>query len=116
MRSMDSFQLIDGIELPLKSFGNFYTALGHALQNGLDEYLEKYLVINPADWPAQFCTRQILYNPPDNAPECIKNIITMIGALHVSLNGRENSILIFITFFKALYQGVFGENRKPHCK
>ena len=110
---MDSCQLIDSIELPLKSFGNFYTALRHALQNGLDEYLEKYLVINPADWPAQFYTRQIVYNPPDNAPECIKNIITMIGALHVSLNGRENPILIFITFFKALYQGVFGENRKP---
>ena len=65
---MDSCQLIDSIELSLNSLGNFYTALGHALQNGLDEYLKKYLVINPADWQAQFYTRQIASNPPDNAP------------------------------------------------
>ena len=113
MRSMVDYQLIDCIELPLKSFDNFYTAIQHALQLGLSEYLEKFLVINPGDWPAQFYIRQIVYNPPPNAEYFLKNIISMIGALHVSLNGRENPVLQFIIFFKKLYLGVFGQNRKP---
>ena len=113
MRSMVDCQLIDCIELPLKSFDNFYTAIQHALQLGLSEYQEKFLVIKTGDWPAQFYIRQIVYNPPPNAEYFLKNIISMIGALHVSLNGRENPVLQFIIFFKKLYLGVFGQNRKP---
>ena len=102
MRSMENTMLIDSIELPLKSMSAFHEAVEHATQMGLSIYLKEFLVINPGDWPAQHYLHQIVYSP--KTPLEISNILPFLGALHVSLNGRENPILILIPFFKELYK------------
>ena len=109
MRSMENTMLIDSIELPLKSLSAFHEAVEHATQMGLSIYLKEFLVINPGDWPAQHYLRQIVYSP--ETPLEMSNIVPFLGALHVSLNGRENPVLIFIPFFKELYKAIFGESR-----
>ena len=106
---MDNAMLIDSIELPLKSVSAFYEAVEHANNMGLSLYSSKYLILNPGDCPAQFYIRQIMNNP--ESPKEISNIVPFLGALHVSLNGRENPVLIFIPFFKELYKDIFGERR-----
>ncbi len=106
---MDNTVLVDSIELPLKSYDNLLQAVQHAVDMGLGEYLKEYLVVNPGDWPAQYYLRQIVNQAP--ATSEIRNGVPFIGALHVSLNGRENPLLIFIEFFKAMYKAVFGEKK-----
>eukprot|EP00795_Rhopilema_esculentum_P012750 gene12750-3477_t len=101
--------LIDSIELPLKSLSAFHEAVEHATQMGLSIYLKEFLVVNPGDWPAQHVLRQIVYSP--ETPLEMSNIVPFLGALHVSLNGRENPVMIFIPFFKELYKAIFGESR-----
>ncbi len=109
MRSMDNTVLIDSIELPLKSYDNFLQAVQHAVDMGLGEYLKEYLVFNPGDWPAQYYLQQIVNQAP--ATSEIRNVVPFLGALHESLNGRENPLHIFIEFFKAMYKVVFGEKK-----
>ena len=109
MRSMDHSFLIDSLELPLKSYSNFFEAVQHALDMGLAEYLKKFIIINPGDWPAQFYLRQIVNQP--ESPIEMQHIVPFIGALHVSLNDRENPVPTFIPFFKMLYKAMFGEKR-----
>ena len=111
MRSMENTMLIDSLEHPLKSLSDFseVNQISDANQMGLSIYLEKYLVIQPGDWPAQFYLRQLVYSP-DCPPEK-SNLVPFIGALHVSLNGRENPVLINIIFFRRLYKAIFGEKK-----
>ena len=109
MRSMENTMLIDSIELPLKSLSAFHEAVEHETQMGLSIYLKEFLVINPGDRPAHHYLRQIVYSP--ETPLEMSNIVRFLGALHVSLNGRENPVLIFIPFFKELYKEIFCESR-----
>ena len=54
MRSMAGCKLVDCIELPLKSYADFVTAIRVILENGLSDYLEVFVVPFIGDWPAQF--------------------------------------------------------------
>ena len=65
LRSMDNCKLVDSIEMPLKSYDNFRTALAILLENGLSSYLQRYVVPLVGDWPAQFFVRQVVYNKDD---------------------------------------------------
>ena len=87
----------------------FFDAVQHALDMGLAEYLKKIIIINPGDWPAHFYVRKIA-NQPDSPIE-MQHVVPFIGPLHVSLNGRENPVLIFTPFVKKLYKAMFGEKR-----
>lgn len=61
LRSMDNVQLLEMNELPLKRLSNFETALTWVTKSSLKQYMQKYLLLVPGDWPAQFYIRQAVY-------------------------------------------------------
>ncbi len=111
LRKMKDCRLVDELELPLKSPGNFLEAATHAVNLGLGNYLANFICPQPGDWPAQFYMRQIQYNIPEEAPNCLQNIVPFIGPLHVQLNARENLCLQNINLFKKAYGFIFGERK-----
>ena len=103
LRSMAGCKLVDCVELPLKSYNDFLTAMRVLLENGLSDYLETFVVPFLGDWPAQFYVRQMVYNPNIH----LENIIPFLGPLHISLNARENVVLKFYGVFADLYSFLF---------
>ena len=61
LRRMDDLHLIDFVELQLKSRQDFTAAYDIALSSGLKEYLKKFVIIQPGDWPCQLYCRQSVY-------------------------------------------------------
>ena len=61
MKKMDDLHLADFVELQLKSKHDFDAAYDVALSAGLEDYMRKFVVIQPGDWPHQFYCRQIIY-------------------------------------------------------
>lgn len=61
MRSMEDLHLLNFFELQLKSKEGFATAYDIALSTGLKQYLKRFVVLQPGDWPSQFYSRQIIY-------------------------------------------------------
>lgn len=58
---MTDVHLLQFIELTLKSKKDFSAAYDIVLSTRMSDYLKKFLVIQPGDWPAQFYSRQIIY-------------------------------------------------------
>ena len=85
---MDNCKLVDSIEMPLKSYDYFRTALAILLENGLSSYLQRYVVPLVGDWPAQVFVRKVMYNKDDTLSHQCSNIVLFIGPLHISLNSR----------------------------
>eukprot|EP00794_Sanderia_malayensis_P002757 gene2757-3187_t len=112
LRSMDNCKLVDSIEMPLKSYENFRSALSILLENGLSNYLKKFIVPLVGDWPAQFFVRQIVYNNADPISMQCTNIVPFIGPLHISLNSREMVLMKFHVLFGELYAFLF-DAKKP---
>ena len=50
---MDDLHLADFVELRLKSKHDFDAAYDVALSAGLGDYMRKFTVIQPGDWPCQ---------------------------------------------------------------
>eukprot|EP00794_Sanderia_malayensis_P002399 gene2399-2763_t len=112
LRSMDNCKLVDSIEMPLKPYENFRSALSILLENGLSNYLKKFVVPLVGDWPAQFFVRQIVYNNADPISMQCTNIVPFIGPLHISLNSREMVLMKFHVLFGELYAFLF-DAKKP---
>ncbi|XP_028515844.1 uncharacterized protein LOC114575348 [Exaiptasia diaphana] len=62
MRQMDDVHLVNFFELTLKSKGDFEAAFDAILNTKLSDYMKLYLTPQPGDWPAQFYSRQIVYD------------------------------------------------------
>ena len=105
IRGVQNAYLIDCVPQPLKSYTNYLEAAQIYLATPLQQYLQQFNVIIPGDWPSQFYQRQLSYNLEEQSP--LRNTIATMGPLHVSLNGQENVVLKFITFFKAFYRHLF---------
>ena len=75
MRSMENCKLVDCVELPLKSYENFRSALQVLLDNGLALYMRDFVVPLIGDWPCPFYVRQVVYH------ENIHNLVPFIGPL-----------------------------------
>lgn len=113
MRCMDNTKLVDSLDLPLKSHNNLLTAFNHMLSNGLQDYLSHFTVPFLGDWPMQFFMRQLVYNTElVNLPDPCKNVVPLIGPLHISLNSRECVLMNFHGIFEDLYHFLFGEKAK----
>ncbi len=54
MRKMDDLILVDFVELSLKSKQDFTKAMDIILGTGLKTYMEKFVLLQPGDWPSQF--------------------------------------------------------------
>lgn len=69
MRKMDNLDLADFVELQLKSRNDFDAAYDIVMKAGLGDYMQKFVLIQPGDWPCQFYCRQIIYH-------CLKKFIS----------------------------------------
>lgn len=115
MRRMDNTVLVDSIQLPLKSCDDLRVAFEHMLVNGLDHYLNHFLVPFVGDWPTQFFMRQIVYSDQSSLPSR-KSVAPLIGPLHVSLNSRECVVMNFHQIFADMYCFLFGKKAKLAMK
>ena len=62
MRCLDNVHLVDFVNLPLKSTTDFETALEILRRTSMGEYMSKYALPIPGDWPAQFHVRKAVYS------------------------------------------------------
>ena len=113
MRSMDNTKLIDSLHISLKSYEDLLIVFKHMLSNGLEIYLSHYLAPFMGDWPTQFFMRQLVYNLDRvSLPATCKNVVPLIGPLHISLNSRECVLKNFHAIFAELYSFLFGTKAK----
>ena len=61
MRQMENVHLVNFFQLTLKSKNDFDAAFDLVLSTKLSEYLKLFLIPQPADWPAQVYSRQVIY-------------------------------------------------------
>ena len=60
----------------------------------------------------QFFIRQLVYSSAPNVPAVLKNVVLLIGLLHISLNARECVLLKYHDIFADLYAFIFGKKAK----
>ncbi|XP_044168909.1 uncharacterized protein LOC122953143 [Acropora millepora] len=100
----DVYLNIDFVKLPLKSKKNYEDAFEIVLNTNMREYLSKFIVLMPADWPGQYFPRQIVYQkvsqataasniPQGSCCHPLTSVIPTLGPLHVDLNADENIVL-----------------------
>ena len=58
---MDNVHLVNFFQLTLKSKNDFDAAFDLVLSTKLSENLKLFLISQPGDWPAQFYSRQVIY-------------------------------------------------------
>ena len=135
MRKMDNLHLVDFVELKLKSKENFNQAFEIVLKTNIKLYMQKFILIQPGDWPSQFFSRQLVYEQVTNHVKLINairhqqnvatvnqptqpssitssvppmaSVVPVVGPLHISINSREHVLLSFHPFFKNVYQHLF---------
>ena len=112
LRSLDNLHLIDFIELTLKGNDGFETAMNNLLKYNMADYMKKYLVLLPGDWPAQFFMRRVIYRKLADIEDPLLSLVPILGALHVSLNAIEDVFIAFNSFFREMYSKTF-LNHKP---
>ena len=117
LRSMENLHLVDFVELTLKGTEGFEKAINNLLDTKLADYMKKYIVFLPGDWPAQFFFRKIIYSKLNkengqNLTDPLLSLIPLLGPLHVSLNAIEDVFLTFSSFFREIYAQIF-PGRKP---
>ena len=113
---MKNTKLVDSIELPLKSLDDVLTAVNKVLSSGLNKYLSQFIAPFIGDWPMQFFIRQLVHSNSPMVPATLKNVIPLIGTLHISLNARECVLLLFHELFADLYAFSFWKKSKAGQK
>ena len=68
--------LVDFVELQLKSKDNFKQVFDIILKNNIKSYMQKYILLQPGDWPSQFYSRQIVYEHVTNYIRQQQNMAT----------------------------------------
>ena len=109
---MDNTKLVDSIKLPLKLCEDALAAINKMPTSGLDIYLNHYVCTFFGDWPMQFFIRQLVYSNAASIPKELKNVVPLIGPLHISLYARECVLLNFHQVFADLYSFPFGRKTK----
>jgi len=114
-RSMESVKLIDIKHQSLRSLRDYLLAIKMITNiDALLEYIKIYVIPIIADFPGQLFIRKAItlhMNHQLSGIEGIQNFVPMLGPLHVSLNSRENVILIHYDFFKRLFCTVFEKKK-----
>src|SRR5688572_24525049 len=119
-RSMMDCYLINIKEQNLKSLDDYLNALKMITDiPSLNNYLQYNVIPIVADFPGQLFIRRAITllrkqknNPSTQIPEIVNNFIPILGPLHVSLNMREDIILVHWHFFERMFKSVFGKNKK----
>ncbi len=61
LRCLDNLYLVDFLNQPLKSTANFESAIDVITSCKIGDYMKKYAVLMPGDWPAQYHMRKAVY-------------------------------------------------------
>jgi len=121
-RSMKNIKIIGVLKQNLKSTYDYLDALKMITSiESFQPYFQKNVIPIIADWPGQYFIQKILthyYKEIDaeefNAipvPDNVGNFVPIIGPLHISLNFREQVILIHYSFFEKFFHYLFGEKK-----
>jgi hypothetical protein len=121
-RSMMDCHLVNMKEQNLKSLDDYLNALKMITDiPSLNNYLQYNIIPVVADFPGQLFIRRAisLFHKQKNGqsisstqiPEIVKNFIPILGPLHVSLNMREDIVLIHWKFFEKMFKSVFGQKK-----
>ena len=112
-RSMKSLQLVGFEEQHLHSVFDYINALKIILSvNNRTQHLRGFVAPVVADWPGQLFIRKVLHIQTLNSSQEIDSFLPMLGPLHLSLNSREQVMLVHHSFFERLFHFVFGESKK----
>ncbi|RHZ85143.1 hypothetical protein Glove_71g82 [Diversispora epigaea] len=111
-RSMKDLQLLGFNEQNLHSMQDYLNALKIIISiNNKTQHLNGQIAPVVADWPDQIFIRKALYTqlPLEFQPFYlqIKSFIPIMGPLHLSLNSREQVVLVHHSFFEKLFHFVF---------
>lgn len=116
-RSMKTVRILDIKEQNLRSLNDYLSAIKMITNiSSLTEYIKFNAIPVIADFPGQLFIRKAitlyLKNQQSNMDH-ILNFIPILGPLHVSLNSREDVIVLYHDFFKKLYCNVFEKENFP---
>jgi hypothetical protein len=121
-RSMEGLQLIDIKEMNLHSMHDYLNALDLILAfNKETQHLNNHVAHIVADWPGQLFIRKAVTHllrgstVGTQASPRIISFVPILGPLHLSLNSREQMMIIYYIFFEQLFHSVFGIH-KPLAK
>ena len=117
-RSMNGLKLVGFKEQHLHSLQDYISALNMILLvNNKTNHLTGYVASIVADWPGQIFIRKALHmrtlpNLQNSFPRELEAFLPILGPLHLSLNSREQVLIIYHSFFEKLFHFVFGERKK----
>ena len=116
---MKNVRLVGMKEQQLHSMQNYIDALKIILESSDNTHLNGHIAPVVADWLGQLFIRIALVHlhiqeqsARNLIPSNIRSFIPILGPLHVSLNSREQVILVHYSFFKLLFHFLFGERVK----
>ena len=116
-RSMETVRLIDIKEQNLHSLEDYLSATKMITNiNSLKEYIKLNAIPIIADFPGQLFIRKAITMYSKNQQsgiDDIQNFIPILGPLHVSLNAREDVVLLYHRFFQKLFCTVFEKKKYP---
>ena len=84
--------------------------------------MERFAVLAPGDWPAQFYVHRAVYISCENFEviqctdtkefSCSRQaVVPLLGPLHVALNGKEAVMQNYHNFFKFIYECIFPNSK-----
>src|SRR6185437_7562173 len=117
-RSMNGLKLVGFKEQHLHSLQDYISTLNMILLvNNKTNHLTGYVAPIVADWPEQIFIRKALHmrtlpNLQNSFPHELEAFLPILGPLHLSLNSREQVLIIYHSFFEKLFHFVFGERKK----
>ncbi len=116
-RSMNDVRIIGLKEGKLHSLENYIEASSMITNlHELSNYLQQNVIPIVADFPGQLFFRKLisklLKSEDQNLNHLkVKNFVPLLGPLHVSLNSREQTVLLHHKFFEKMFHYVFGDNK-----
>ena len=116
-RSMKGVRLVRFQEKNLHSMNDYITALQMILDIDKDTgHLSNKIAPLVADWPGQLFIRKAITHlhkadSQYSIPVGINSFVLILGPLHVSLNSREQVLIIYNPFFQKLFHSVFGKKK-----
>ena len=101
---------VEFTELSLKSMKYYNKALSISYAS-LGSYINKFAIVSPGNWQAQFYTRKAVYatcgykanKEQTSFSDPRQSVVPMLGPLHVALNGKEDLMQNYHNFFKYVY-------------
>ena len=109
LSKLNSCVLVSESEQSLKSTDDYKAVLDLELKcrPPLVQYLEKFAMPAPGDWPTWYFVKKIIAHSDNTSP--LNSILPEQGAFHVILNATDDAVVLFHFFFTELYQHLFGK-------